>query len=190
MNYKELFSRLLTLITSPKRAWVEITSESPRRDVMGTFVYPLIALCGLSVLLSAFMHDGIKREVYQPALMEMLSYCISLLGGFFLAAYLLDILKQKLLQHHPNIPGAQLFVGYTMGTIFVADIIVALFPQFFIFKWMLMAYTLYIVWEGSDVVFAVEEERRMTFAALASAVIIFSPTLIRVLFNTLSNLFG
>ena len=94
MNYKELFHRLFTLIASPKKAWMEISVESPRRDVTGVFVYPLIALCGLAVLLCTFVRDGLSRNIYQPALMEMCSYCIALFGGFFLAAWLIDMIRQ------------------------------------------------------------------------------------------------
>lgn len=190
MNYKELFTRLYTLLTSPKRAWTEITVESPRRDVMATFVYPLIALEGLVVLLSAFIHEGLKRDVYQPALMEMLSCCIALFGGFFLASYLLDMLSQKYLGRSADMPLAQLFVGYAMGAVFVADVLVVLFPQFFIFKWVLLFYVCYIVWEGSEVIWGVDEDKRLVFMAIASAAIVFSPVIIRMVFNTLSNLLG
>lgn len=190
MNYKELFQRLFTLIASPKKAWTEISIESPRRDVMSTFVYPLIALCGLAVLLSAFMHNGLKREVYQPALMDMLSYCVALFGGFFLASYLHDMVVQKYLGRASNMPLAQFFVGYAMGTVFVANILVAFFPQFFIFKWALQFYVLYVVWEGSEVLLGVEEEKRLIFTGLTSAAIVFSPAIIQMLFETLSNTLG
>ncbi len=190
MEYKELFRRIGILIVAPKKAWVELVTESPRRDVMAAFVYPLIALCGLAVLLGTFMRDGMDRGVYQPALMEMCSYCFALFGGFFLASYLTDMIRQNLLMQSSSMPAAQFFAGYAMSVVFVSDIIVALFPQFFIFKWVLMAYTLKIVWEGSEVVFAVDEERRMTFTALVSVALVFSPTIIRILFNTLSNLLG
>ena len=122
--------------------------------------------------------------------MDMCRYCISLFGGFFLAAWLLDTLKQKYLEHTADMPGSQLFVGYTMGVVFLAEILAILFPQFFIFKWILQFYVLYVVWEGSDVLFAVPEEKRLTFSALISAVVIFSPAIIRALFNTLSNTLG
>ena len=85
---------------------------------------------------------------------------------------------------------SQLFVGYAMGVVYFAEMLALLFPQFFLFKWMLMVYIIYIVWEGSEVVFAVEEGHRMTFTALASVAIIFSPALIRMLFNMLSNTLG
>ncbi len=190
MNYKELFRRLFTLIASPRKAWVEIASESPRRDVMGTFVYPLIALCGLAILLSTFIRDGLARNVYQPALMEMCSYCVALFGGFFLAAWLFDLLRQKFLGHTSDMPGSQLFVGYTMGVVFLADILAIIFPQFFIFKWILQFYVLYVVWEGIDAIFTISDDKRLTVTALSSVAVIFSPMIIRTLFNLLSNTLG
>ncbi|MBR3859561.1 MAG: DUF1282 family protein [Bacteroidaceae bacterium] len=190
MNYKELFRRLFQLIASPKKAWVEISTESPRRDVTASFVYPLIALCGLAVLLSNFLSDGLKRNVYQPALMEMCSYCIALFGGFFLAAWLLDTVRQKVFGHTPDMPGSQFFVGYTMGVVFLADMLTILFPQFFIFKWILQFYVLYVVWEGSDVLFSIEDDKRLMFTALTSVAIVFSPAVIRALFNMLSSTLG
>lgn len=190
MNYKDLFRRLFALIGSPKKAWVEISAESPRRDVMGGFVYPLIALCGLAVLLSAFLSDGLGRNVYQPALMKMCSYCIALFGGFFLAAWLVDLVRQKFLGHVPDMPGSQVFVGYTMGIVLLADILTIAFPQFFIIWWMLRIYAVYVVWEGSEVLFIMPDDKRFAFMVMASAAVILSPTIIRTLFNTLSNLLG
>ena len=190
MNYKDLFRRLFTLIGAPKRAWVEISTESPQRDVTSTYVYPLIALCGLAVLFSALTSDGLVRPTFQSAMMDICRYCVALFGGFFLAAYLVDMLRQKLLQQPACMSASQLFVGYVMGVVYFAEILAVLFPQFFLFKWMLMVYILYIVWEGGEVVFAVEERHRMTFTALASVAIILSPALIRMLFNMLSNTLG
>lgn len=190
MNYKELFQRLFTLIASPKKAWVEISSESPRRDVMGTFVYPLIALCGLAVLLGKLMSSGAGRTTFHSAAMDICGYCVALFGGFFLAAWLLDIVRQNLLTHKPDMPGSQLFVGYAMGVVFVADILAIVFPQLFIFKWILQFYVLYVVWEGSDIIFSVPEDNRLTFTAIATVAIIFSPAIIRALFNMLSNTLG
>ena len=190
MNYKELFQRLFTLIASPRKAWVEISTESPRRDVMGGFVYPLIAFCGIAVLLNTFIHKGFSRDIYQPALMEMCSYCIALFGGFFLSAWVVDILRQKFLSHQSDMAGSQCFTGYAIGVVFLAEILAILFPQFFIFKWILQFYVLYIVWEGSEVLFGISEDKRLTFTIIATVAVVFSPEIINFLFNTLSNTLG
>ena len=190
MNYKELFQRLISLIASPTKAWAEISSESPQRDVTSSFVYPLIALCGLAVLLSKLFNAGVKRMTFHTAAMDICGYCVALLGGFFLASWLLDILRQKLLEETSDMPGSQLFVGYTMGLVFMSEILVILFPQLFIFKWILQFYVLYVVWEGSYTLTSVPEEKRLMFTALTSVAVIFSPAIIRILFNTLSNTLG
>ncbi len=190
MNYKELFQRLFALIASPKKAWVEISSESPQRDVMGTFVYPLIALCGLAVLLGALMDDGVQRLTFQSAAMDICRYCVALFVGFFLAAWLFDILRQRFLGHETDLQGSQLFIGYTMGVVFLAEMLAVVFPQFFIFKWILQFYVLYVVWEGCDVIFSVGEDKRLTFTVLASVAVVFSPAIIHTLFNLLSNTLG
>ena len=188
MNYKELFRRLFSLVAKPKKAWVEISSESPRRDVMGAFVYPLIALCGLVVLISALTGNGVKRLTFQDAMMDICGYCVALFAGFFLASWMLNLLRQKLLEHKTDLPGSQLFVGYTMGIIFLAEIITAAFPQFFIFGWILQFYTLYVVWEGSEIIFAVAEDKRLAFTALTTVAVIISPIIIHTLFKMLSGM--
>ena len=190
MNYKELFQRLFTLIISPKKAWVEISAESPRRDVMGSFVYPLIALCGLAVLFGKLLYTGMERMTFHAAAMDICGYCVALFGGFFLAAWLLDLLRQKFLDHQSDMAGSQLFVGYAMGTIFMANILVELLPSIFILKWILQFYVLYIVWEGSEVLFGISEEKRLTFTIIATVAVVFSPEIINFLFNTLSNTLG
>ena len=190
MNYKELFQRLFALIISPKKAWVEISTESPRRDVMGSFVYPLIALCGLAVLFGKLLYTGMERMTFHTAAMDICGYCVALIGGFFLAAWLLDLLRQKLLAHQPDMAGSQHFVGYAMGTIFMANILVELLTSIFIIKWILQFYVLYIVWEGSEVLFGISEEKRLTFTIIASVAVVFSPEIINLLFNMLSKTLG
>ena len=122
--------------------------------------------------------------------MEMCSYCVALFGGFFLAAWLIDMIRQKYLDHTPDMPGSQLFAGYAMGVVFLADILTVIFPQFFIFRWILQFYVLYVVWEGSEVIFNVAEDKRLTFTALTAAAVVFSPAIIRALFNMLSTTLG
>lgn len=190
MNYKELFRRLVALIASPKKTWVEISAETPRRDVMAAFVYPLIAVGGLVVLADKLLHGGVERVTFHAAMMDVCGYCIAFFGGFFLAAWLLDTLRQKFLGHAADMAGSQLFVGYAMGIVFVADILSVVFPQFFMFWWLMQFYVLYVVWEGSDVLFCMSDEKRLTFTTLTALAVVFAPTLIRALFNMLSNTLG
>lgn len=197
MNYKELFQRLFMLFANPKKAWVEISAESPRRDVMSGFVYPLIALGGLVLLMDKLLRGGLDRLSFHDAMMDVCGYCIAFFGGFFLAARLLDMLRQKMLNHGEDMSGSQLFVGYAMGLMFVAEMLTVVFPQFFIlFKMVFIGYTLYNVWEGSGILFTIPENKsskfdvQLMFSVLATIAIVLTPMAIRALFNTLSNILG
>ena len=66
MNYKELFHIAMQLISSPARAWEEISLED-RRKVFTAFVYPMIGLCGLSVFIGslvAYLINGLRVRMF------------------------------------------------------------------------------------------------------------------------------
>lgn len=197
MNYKELFQRLFMLLSNPKKAWVEISAESPRRDVMSGFVYPLIALGGLVLLVDKLVHKGPERLTFHDAMMDVCGYCIAFFGGFFLAARLLDVLRQKMLHHEADMAGSQFFVGYAMGMTFIAEMLSVAFPQFVVlFNMVFIGYTLYVVWEGCSVIFTMPENKsskfdtQLAFSVLTTLAVVLSPIIIRTLFNTLSNILG
>ena len=61
MNYKELFNRVVMLISSPAKAWEEIVGEVDKKKVMGAFVYPMIGFCGLSVFIGTFIGNTANK---------------------------------------------------------------------------------------------------------------------------------
>ena len=48
----------MKLISSPAKAWEEISMEEDRRKVFMAFVYPMIGLCGLSVFIGSLLTNG------------------------------------------------------------------------------------------------------------------------------------
>ena len=48
----------MKLISSPAKAWEEISMEEDRRKVYIAFVYPMIGLCGLSVFVGSLLTNG------------------------------------------------------------------------------------------------------------------------------------
>ena len=89
MNYKDLFHIAILLISSPARAWEEISLED-RRKVFTTFVYPMIGLCGLSVFIGSLMKMGWDGpQSIQYAMTHCCAVAVSLCCGYFLAAYLI-----------------------------------------------------------------------------------------------------
>ena len=187
MKYKELFHIALQLISSPARAWEEIRLEEDRRKVFTSFVYPMIGLCGLSVFIGSLWTMGWGGpQSFQYAMTQCCAVAVSLFGGYFLAAYLINGLRVRMLMTDSDIPLTQQFAGYALVVLFVLKIIIGILPDFRIISWLLQFYIVYVVWEGSAKMMQVEEKDRLRFTILSSILLIACPTAIEWIFTKLT----
>lgn len=187
MNYKDLFHIALLLISSPARAWEEISLED-RRKVFTAFVYPMIGLCGLSVFVGALMKMGWDGpQSFQYAMTQCCAVAVSLFGGYFLAAYLINGLRVRLLMQDTDIPLSQQFAGYALVVVFVLRMIIGILPDFSVMALLLQFYTVYVVWEGSKTLMQVAEKDRLRFTILSSILLIVCPAMIEWIFNKLTT---
>ena len=172
MNYKDLFHIAILLISSPARAWEEISLED-RRKVFTTFVYPMIGLCGLSVFIGSLMKMGWDGpQSFQYAMTQCCAVAVSLFGGYFLAAYLINGLRVRMFMLDSDIPLAQQFAGYALVVVFMLRIVIGILPDFGIMALLLQFYIVYVVWEGSKKVMQIAEKDRLRFTILSSILLI------------------
>ena len=189
MNYNSLFHTALLLISSPARAWEEIRLEEDRRTVFTAFVYPMIGLCGLSVFIGSLLLKGWSGpESFQYAMTQCCAVAVSLFGGYFLAAYLINALRVRLFMQDDDINLTRQFAGYAMVVPFLLQIIIGVLPDFNIIAMLLQFYIVYVVWEGSRSLMEVEEKDRLRFTVISSILLIVCPAVIQLLFNKLTLL--
>lgn len=175
----------MLLVSSPSKAWDEISREEDRRKVLGDFVYPMIGLCGLSVFIGTFIGNTAGVSAFQIAMTRCCALFVSLFGGFFLAAYAVGYLGKKLLGKEEANELTQQFVGYSMVVTFALNIISGLF-SISILHWILQFYTVFVVFEGARALMKVEESKLTRYTLIASVIIIVCPALIATVFNELS----
>ncbi len=187
MNYKELLHIAIQLISSPARAWEEIRLQEDRRKVFAAFVYPMIGLCGLSVFIGSLLVKGWDGpESFQYAMTQCCAVAVSLFGGYFLAAYLINGLRVRMFRMDNDMPLTQQFAGYALVVPFLLQIIIGVLPDFNIIALLLQFYIVYVVWEGSTVLMDVAEKDRLRFTILSSILLIACPAVIQFVFNKLT----
>lgn len=187
MNYKELFKIALLLISSPAKAWEEITLEEDRRKVFTVFVYPMIGLCGMSVFIGALITNGwAGPQSFQIAMTQCCALAVALFGGYFLAAYGINEVCIKMLGMPTDIALSRHFAGYAMVVIFLLQMITGLLPDFSIVGYLLQFYLVYVVWEGAEIVMNVSASNRLKFTLLSSLLLIACPLVIQLVFNKLT----
>jgi hypothetical protein len=198
LNYKGLYHIALLLISSPPRAWEEIRLIEDKQSVFITFVYPMIGLCGLSVFIGSLLSNGWGGpQSFQYAMTQCCAIAVSLFGGYFLAAYLINALRVRMFGQPSNPALTQQFAGYALVVLFLLHIILGLLPTFHTIALLLQFYTVYIVWEGAPLLLSaneptplltpVNEQIRLRFTILTSALLIFCPWVIEYLFNLLTG---
>lgn len=175
----------MILISSPAKAWDEISVEADRQKVMSAFVYPMIGLCGLSVFIGTFIGNTAGASAFQIAMTRCCATFVSLFGGYFLAAYVMNKLGNKLLGRGDQYELNQQFVGYSMVVTFVLDIISGLF-SISILHWILQFYTVFVVFEGARTLMGVEEKSLTRYTLITSVIVIVCPAFIKMVFNDLS----
>lgn len=189
MDYKTILHITRLLISSPARAWEEIRLQGDRRRVFTDFVYPLIGLCALSVFVGVLWMNGWDGpRSFQYAMTRCCAVAVSLFGGYFLAAWLVDRLRVHYLRAASDLPLAWQFAGYGLVVVFLLKIVLGILPEFQIIALLLQFYTLYVVWEGSRVLLEVDDARRLRFTLLTFVLLVGCPLLIEWVFNELTIL--
>lgn len=185
MNYKDLLSRTLFILSSPARAWEQISSEGESKSVLHNFVYPMIGLCAVSEFIGTFFGKEFIPDVFQVALSNCCAVAVALFGGFFLSVYLLDRILQKWFPDVVLKDKVTVFVAYSMTVKFVLDILSSLLSLKLLLI-ILQIYTLFVVFEGTRGFLRLREDKVTLFTLLATVVILLCPTFIEIVFNVLS----
>ena len=146
----------------------------------------MIGLCGLSVFIGSLLLKGWDGpQSFQYAMTQCCAVAVSLFGGYFLAAYLINELRVRLFMQDNDLRLTQQFAGYAMVVSFLLQIIIGVLPDFAIIAMLFQFYVVYIVWEGSKGLLQVAEKDRLRFTILASALLLLCPMVIQFVFNKL-----
>lgn len=177
----------MKLISSPAKAWEEISIEEDRQKVYIAFVYPMIGLCALSVFIGSLLTNGWGGpQSFQIAMTDCCAVAVALFGGYFLAAYAINEMRVKMFGLASNKALAQRFAGYALVVPFLLQIVTGLLPDFRIIAWLLQFYIVYVIWEGAPILMKTEEKIRLKFTLISSALLIFCPAIIQFIFNKLT----
>ncbi|KAA6334660.1 hypothetical protein EZS27_017048 [termite gut metagenome] len=189
MDYVRLFKTVWLLVSSSAHAWEEIRLED-KQKVFSAFVYPMIGFCGLSVFIRSLCTTGWSSpESFQTAMIECCAVAVSLFGGYFLAAYIINRIGVSKFNLDDAMPLMRQFAGYALGVTFLIRIVIGLFPESAIIGWILQFYIIYVVWEGVPIMMEVKEKDRFLFTILVSALLVVCPISIQIIFNVLMTIF-
>jgi Protein of unknown function (DUF1282). len=191
LQYKNIFKLVFSLISSPAKAWEDISVNQDSQKVIVDYVYPMIGFCGIAWLIGSIYRRGWNTPLsFQLSMVDCCGIAIALFGGFFLAAYIVNkyLLRQFRIERSPQ--QVLVFIGYSMTMVFIADMITGILPSMQPIGIMIQLYTLYIVYVGSTPMMKVEASFKMPFTIAFSIIIIGCPMLIEFIYQNLVTIFN
>lgn len=180
--YKALFKLIIAMISQPSRTWKMIEKryhndgniEVAPKDYelfLNRYLYPFI---GIITLASFFSRCAWQEFDLEIALKSSIVTFVSLFGGFYFTAYLLNEIWSGFYKKTRQLARFQLFVGFSAAVLYVLEIVRLLLHDFF-FLYIFVFYTFYIVWEGVNIFLKIEDTMRMKMTVCASLLIVASP---------------
>jgi len=124
----------MLLISSPAKAWEEISLEKDKRKGLATFVYPMIGLCGMAVFASVFLYnigseDLTRNQLFQLAMTRCCGVFVAFFIGYFLAAKTVSKMARSMFRVDCDLARAEQIVSKVIG-------VSRYLPVFFVFhRW-------------------------------------------------------
>jgi len=183
---KNLFSRCIGIIASPKEEWHKIKDEDASFfQLIIYFLLPLLVLTAVSSMIGSYFQ--MVRTGFAPDILV-----ISGLLPFFsiLISVLLSILAVnpmiKTFGGTPNLIQTSKLVVYSFVPGILVTIIFGLIPWFYILG-LFFLYSFFIFFHGTPLMLNIPHERQSNFSILSSATILVIYLLIRFM---LTSFFG
>jgi hypothetical protein len=120
----------------------------------------------------------------QTALKIVIKQIAVYFGGFYLASLILSEFVIFRFMETKNRLLCERFVGYSSALLYAVAIVKSLFPGLF-FLTLIVAYSVYMIWEGAVYYLKIKEEDMIKFTVFSSAIILLTPLLIEQLIGLL-----
>ena len=173
----------IQFVLSPQTAWESVTENRP-----GLYRSFLLPIWGVIIIVS--FTGGWLLNVNGSVglgIRNMIFEIFSLFASFHMSSFLLNEYAGKLTDIGKNIDKARVFVAYSSSIIYLVEIAVAIFDDFF-FLWLFVLYTFYIVYAGAEEYYKITSERRTNFMIITSLLILIMPFIMKSVLSMMTKI--
>ncbi|WP_298650693.1 YIP1 family protein [uncultured Proteiniphilum sp.] len=180
--WRDIFITIAQLIVASPGAWKDLEKEKrTQHEFLSRFLHPIFGIIAFTSFVGGlwFVRDGNVENALKGSIVNV----VGIYGGYFIASYILNEAAPRL-GLNKDLPRFQQFTGYASVVLYALFIITPFVSELFIL-WILALYTIYLVNSGTLYFMKVPSARVADFTAVASAIIILAPVLVRALFSYL-----
>lgn len=169
------------MITTPEASWHKLSAEEDHESFLNNYLYPIFGVVALTSFVGGLWF--VAGGSIEVALKNTITNIVTVYGGYYIGSYILnETLPHFGIQKNDSL--VQQFVGYSSALIYALFIILPFLSDFFAL-WLFAFYTAYIVYIGYGIFIEGKEESRMQFTGVATASILLTPAIIKVILSFL-----
>lgn len=183
---KNLFSRCIGIIASPKEEWIKIKEEdSSFFQLMANFLFPLLILTTVAAMIGSYFQMAANGFSWDIIIVSGLRSVLSILITILMSILAINAMI-KTFGGSPNLTQASMLVVYSFVPGILVAIIFGMIPWFYILG-LFFLYSFYIFFHGTPVMLNIPPERQSNFSTLSSSTILIIYLMISFI---LSSFFG
>ncbi|MCH5329200.1 MAG: hypothetical protein J1E02_09275 [Coprobacter sp.] len=173
---RNIAAHIFSLTLFPARTWARIAEEhEPEERFLNRYLYPVMGVTALS----AFGRFGAGDFSLEKALKWVTIDFVQYFAGFFVSAYLVGELLQRLCADRKDSLTARRYTGYLLSLLMTVAVLLNLLPAGCSFLGCVSLYAVYVAWTGARQFLQVPASRRFLFTAATAVIIGTVPVIIR-----------
>ena len=178
--WREIVGIITQLLVATPKAWKDIYREKRSLgEFLNRYLHPMFGLIAFTSFVGGLIFSS--NGNIESALKQAIIGVVAVYGGYFIASYILNETAEKF-SLKKNMPMFKKYVGFSSVVIYLLYLIIPFFPDFIIL-WLLALYTVHLLYIGAQYYLKVDKDNHLNFTLLSSAVILFTPAAINMLFS-------
>ncbi|MBF6597340.1 MAG: hypothetical protein ITF98_03840 [Fermentimonas sp.] len=180
--WREIVGIITQLLVATPKAWKDIYREKRSQgEFINRYLHPMFGLIALTSFIGGLLFSA--NGSVESALKQAIIGVVAVYGSYFIASYVLNEMAEKF-SLKKNMPMFKKFVGFSSVVIYLLYLIIPFFPNFIIL-WLLALYTVHLLYIGAQYYLKVDKENHLNFTLISSAVVLFTPAALSLLFSIL-----
>lgn len=179
--FKKIVTLIVRIISKPEDSWHMLSTKKDHESFLNHYLYPIFGLVALTSFVGGmwFVSGGNLQVALKSSIIDI----VTVYGGYYIGSYILNETLPRF-GIPKNEPQVQQFVGYASALMYALFIILPFLSDFFVL-WLFAFYTAYIVHTSYGVYIVGKEESRMHFTGVATAAILLTPAIIKLILSFL-----
>ncbi len=167
---KPLIEQVKIFFTDSRQAWIQVVQANPDSgDINRNLLIPMLVAAAFTQFWGVIFQTGFSETI--AAISTAFAHVAATYIGIRLTAWLMSKLSRTF-ETDLDADRALQLISYSMIPYLAVNIVIGLHPSSMYFMKLLYLYIFYLVWQGSEIIFGIDDNRRPGFVLISTMLLL------------------